>query len=87
MPKQLEEGYTIHKGMVDVSDTVIYVIGFLLIVIGTGIGILAITRTSQLIMAGGLAIVWIGILLAWWSGVIGNRVIPEGFAKLENSRK
>ncbi|MCL4452045.1 MAG: hypothetical protein M1327_05430 [Candidatus Thermoplasmatota archaeon] len=77
--KQLEEGSTIHKGKVDVSDTVIYVIGFVMIGIGLLIGILAVTKSSQLIMALGLAILWIGVLITWFSGVIGNKVIPEGF--------
>jgi|GEM_PF-1552298 hypothetical protein len=77
--KQLEEGSTIHKGKIDVSDTVIYVIGFVLVGIGLLVGVLAITRSSQLIMALGLTILWIGILVTWFSGVIGNKVIPEGF--------
>jgi hypothetical protein len=77
--KQLEEGYTIHKGKIDVSDTVIYVIGFLMVGVGLLVGILAITKSSQLIMALGLAILWIGVLVTWFSGVIGNKVIPEGF--------
>ncbi|MGC8514622.1 MAG: hypothetical protein ACP5OC_00615 [Thermoplasmata archaeon] len=77
--KQLEEGATIHKGKIDVSDTVIYLIGFILVGVGLLVGVLAITRSSQLIMALGLAILWIGILVTWFSGVIGNKVIPEGF--------
>lgn len=79
MPRQLPEGSTIHKGKIDVSDTVIYVIGFAMVGIGLLIGVLAITRLSQLLMALGLTILWIGILIAWFSGVIGNKIIPEGF--------
>jgi hypothetical protein len=77
--RQLEDGSTIHKGKIDVSDTVIYLLGFVLVGIGLLVGVLAITRSSQLIMTLGLTILWVGILVTWFSGIIGNKVIPEGF--------
>ena len=80
MASQNKEGYVTHKGYVNVSDTVIYVFGFVLMAVGTLIGIAAIKMTSQAVMAAGLGLLWIGILLVWFSGVIGNKVIPEGFA-------
>lgn len=77
--RQLEDRSTIHKGKIDVSDTVIYLLGFVLVGIGLLVGVLAITRSSQLIMTLGLTILWVGILVTWFSGIIGNKVIPEGF--------
>ena len=81
MASQNNEGYVLHKGYVNVSDTVIYVLGFVIMAVGTLIGIVAIRMTSQSVMAVGLGLLWVGILLVWFSGVIGNKIIPEGFGR------
>ena len=81
MATQTREGYILHKGYMNVPDTTIYVLGFVLIAVGTIIGVLAIRSSSQTIMAVGLAILWLGILLCWFSGWLGNRWVPEGFGR------
>ena len=81
MASQNNEGYVLHKGYVNVSDTVIYVLGFVFMAVGTLIGIVAIRMTSQTVMAVGLGLLWVGILLVWFSGVIGNKIIPDGFGR------
>ena len=81
MASQNNEGYVLHKGYVNVSDTVIYVLGFVIMAVGTLIGIVAIRMTSQSVMAAGLGLLWLGILLVWFSGVIGNKIIPEGYGR------
>lgn len=81
MASQNNEGYVLHKGYVNVSDTVIYVLGFVIMAVGTLIGIVAIRMTSQSVMAAGLGLLWVGILLVWFSGVIGNKIIPEGYGR------
>lgn len=81
MASQNNEGYVLHKGYVNVSDTIIYVLGFVIMAVGTLIGIVAIRMTSQSVMAAGLGLLWVGILLVWFSGVIGNKIIPEGYGR------
>ncbi|MEM3852149.1 MAG: hypothetical protein QXP70_04030 [Methanomassiliicoccales archaeon] len=73
------EEYVIHKGLVNVSDWVIYALGWVFLLIGVGVDALGISHKSGAIVAVGIALNWVGILLAFFSGVIGNRKVPSGY--------
>ena len=81
MATQTKEGYILHKGFVNIPDTTLYVLGFVFIAVGAIVGVLSIKSSSQSVTAVGLAILWIGILLCWFSGALGNRWIPEGYGR------
>ncbi|AOL15494.1 hypothetical protein BFU36_00685 [Sulfolobus sp. A20] len=71
--------YIFHKGLINVSDTIIYIIGWIVLLIGFGIDVIGVNKHSASIVGLGIAINWIGILLGLFSGIIGNRKIPEGY--------
>jgi hypothetical protein len=74
-----QDDWIMHKGLINVSDTVVYILGWVFLLIGVGIDVLGVNSRSGTIVAVGLAFNWIGIILAFFSGVIGNRKIPPGY--------
>ncbi|QKR00212.1 hypothetical protein GWK48_07340 [Metallosphaera tengchongensis] len=75
-----DEGYVIHKGLINVSDTIIYVLGWVMLLFGLGVDAIGVNLHSAPVVAVGIAINWVGIILGLFSGVIGNRKIPEGYS-------
>ncbi|BCS93598.1 hypothetical protein L3N51_02196 [Metallosphaera sp. J1] len=75
------EEWTIHKGLINVSDTVIYILGWVFLFVGLGVDVLGVNAHSGSIVAVGIGLNWIGIILAFGSGAIGNRKIPPGYGE------
>jgi hypothetical protein len=71
--------YTMHKGLLNVSDTFVYILGWVFLLVGFGVDVLAVHMHSAATIAIGIALNWVGIILAFFSGVIGNRKVPLGF--------
>ncbi|MCH1770428.1 MULTISPECIES: hypothetical protein [Metallosphaera] len=76
-----QEGWRVHKGLINVSDTVIYVLGWVFLLVGLGVDALGVNAHSGSIVAAGIGLNWIGIILAFGSGAIGNRKIPPGYGE------
>lgn len=74
-----KSNWILHKGLINVSDWVVYFLGWVFLLIGVGVDALGISHKSGTIVAVGIALNWVGILLAFFSGVIGNRKIPPGY--------
>ena len=79
MTKEME--YTNHKGLIGVSDTAVFVFGFVVMAIGFLISVIGVDGSSQVIAGVGIALIWVGVIFAFFSGVIGNRKIPTGYEK------
>jgi len=73
-----QDDWIMHKGLINVSDTVVYILGWVSCD-RRRIDVLGVNSRSGTIVAVGLAFNWIGIILAFFSGVIGNRKIPPGY--------
>jgi hypothetical protein len=76
-----EEEGKLHKGLINVSDTIIYILGWVVLLLGLGVDVLGVNMHSAPIVAVGVGINWIGIILGLFSGVIGNRRIPPGYGE------
>ncbi|MEM3486512.1 MAG: hypothetical protein QXM58_03550 [Candidatus Micrarchaeaceae archaeon] len=74
-----EDQKIIHKGLINISDTYVYVIGWVFLLVGVAVDYLAAQKLSSYIMLVGLLLNWIGIILAFFSGAIGNREIKPGY--------
>lgn len=71
-----------HKGVFNVSHTVFYVAGVVLLVVGFLIGVAgSINIMNYPLVAIGFAISWLGIIIAFISGYLGNKFIPEGYGE------
>jgi heme A synthase len=79
MTEEME--YTDHKGLIDVSDTVVFILGFVVMAIGFLISVVGVDGSSQVFVGAGIALIWLGVIIAFFSGVIGNRKIPAGYEK------
>ncbi|BDB98180.1 hypothetical protein [Saccharolobus caldissimus] len=75
------EGWTLHKGLINVSDTIVYILGWVILLLGFGIDVIGVQSHNANIVAIGIAVNWIGILIGIFSGVIGNRRIPPGYGE------
>lgn len=88
MPENIEG--KMHKGVVNVSDRVIYAIGYIIMVLGFLMTILGMgpkgysttgTGINYALVAAGMAVIWIGVIVGFISGYLGNRFVPEGYGE------
>lgn len=79
MTEEME--YTDHKGLIDVSDTVVFILGFVIMAIGFLISVVGVDGSAQAVVGVGIALIWVGVATAFFSGLIGNRKIPTGYEK------
>ena len=76
-----EMEYTEHKGLINVKDTVVFIVGFVIIGLGFLISVAGVDGGLQVVVGAGIVLIWVGVFVAFFSGAIGNRKILAGYEK------